>query len=107
MLPIIDTYLQESWNYTVKSASSWTKWLILYTVIGVGILIAAFKINEFLVIAEVIIVYPLSQILKGKRECDKNAGKYIDKLSDVCRIGAEQEKEEQWYRIEAESERRK
>lgn len=107
MLPIISTHLQESWSFNVRSAGHWNRWLICYTVIGIGILVAAFKVNGLIAIAEAWIVFVLARILNGKSECDKNAGKFIDKLGDVCKIGAEQEKIEEWYRLEDYSERRK
>ena len=107
MLPIISTHLQESWSFNVKSAGHWNKWLICYTVIGIGILIAAFKVNGLIAIAEAWIVVALAKTLNGKSECDKNAGKFIDKLADVCKIGVKQEQIEKGYRIQSESERRK
>lgn len=77
-------------KFNTASAKSWNYWLKVYTIIGVVILLLAIAVNGFIIIAEAIIAYPITKILIGKRECDINNGKVIDKLEKVGRINMTQ-----------------
>lgn len=107
MLPIVSEHIRESWKFNVSSASGWNKWITCYTVIAVVIIILAFQVNELIAIAETWVAVALARALKGKSECDKNNGKFIDKYADLSRIGVGQRQIEIEIRTEEESERGK